>query len=139
MYSHHVRGSEMKKMLGTKHFLTMLIAVIMVVASVPVQSLAADEEVQGIRSGVEYAVDDEAVPAADTEESAADESAAPEAAAEEPAADIIMTDILGFATAFRFSPHFTKWSPGPRNDMPCPRFIRQGTAESFGRAPACFT
>jgi len=23
--------------------------------------------------------------------------------------------------------------------MPCPRFERQGTAESFGRAPACFT
>jgi len=25
------------------------------------------------------------------------------------------------------------------DDMPCPRFIRQGTAEAFGRAPACFT
>ena len=23
--------------------------------------------------------------------------------------------------------------------MSCPRFIRQGTAESLGRAPACFT
>ena len=52
---------------------------------------------------------------------------------------IIMADILGFTTAFRFSPHFTKWSPGPKNDMPCPRYIRQGTAKAFGRAPACFT
>ena len=58
---------------------------------------------------------------------------------EEPAADIIMTDILGFATAFRFSPHFIKWSPGPKDDMPCPRLVRQGTAKAFGRAPACFT
>ncbi len=53
--------------------------------------------------------------------------------------DIIMADLLGFATAFRFSPHFKKWSPGPMIDMSCPRFIRQGTAESVGRAPACFT
>ena len=58
---------------------------------------------------------------------------------ENPGTDIIMTDILGFATAFRFSPHFTKWSPGPKNDMSCPRQVRQGTAESIGRAPACFT
>ena len=25
------------------------------------------------------------------------------------------------------------------DDMPCPRFKRQGTAKAFGRAPACFT
>ena len=58
---------------------------------------------------------------------------------ENPGTDIIMTDILGFATAFRFSPHFTKWSPGPKSDMSCPRLVRQGTTESIGRAPACFT
>ena len=47
-----------------------------------------------------------------------------------------MTDFLGFATAFRFSPHFKKWSPGPKDDMSSPRiytpgdgrFNRQGTS-----------